>query len=88
MAANPISKDSIAWLSSARRFSAVTPSDSVDLAPGVRAIFVGTGGDIALVGEDDNVEVLKNVADGMIIDVSPKRVNDTDTTADDIVAFY
>ena len=69
----------------ATRHADVTKSDSTTFtAP--QAIYVGTGGDIALrlIG-DSTVVVYKNVADGTWMPVLADRVMSTDTTASDIV---
>jgi hypothetical protein len=77
----------------ARSFAAVTPSDSTDFAGGAAsALFVGVGGDVAVVGVDNNngnvVETFKNVANGSILPVRCRRVNATNTTATFIKALY
>lgn len=58
---------------------AITPDDDNDLAQGVRAIWVGNTGDLALMGSDDNVEVFENVPSGYLFIASPKRVMEATT---------
>lgn len=70
-----------------RSWAAVTPSDTVNLPAGCRAIYVGGAGDVALVG-DDGVAVVFAATAGQIIPLGPKRVNATSTTATSIVAIY
>ena len=72
----------------ARSWKAVTPSDTVNLAPGCRGLWVGTAGDLVLVGDDDHAETFTTANDGTFVPLGPKRVNDTSTTADNIIALY
>jgi len=77
----------------ATRFAAVTPHNSTNLPGGIAAaLFIGVGGDVVIVGADDNngevVETFKNVANGTILPVYCKRVNATGTTATFIKALY
>lgn len=65
--------------------AAVTPSDSTVLE-NVRALWVGTGGDVAVTLGGTEV-VLANVADGTRIEGEFTKVLSTGTTASDIVAF-
>jgi len=69
-------------LSSAREFFAITPHNTNDLPQVPRAIWVGTGGDIALDGV-----VHKGVQSGTLMNVSPTKVNLTGTTAADLVGW-
>jgi hypothetical protein len=76
-------------VSSAFNFTAVTPSDTIDLAQPARAFFVGTGGNIAVVPLDGTAAVtFANVGDGQFLPIQAKRVNSTNTTATNIVALY
>ena len=69
----------------ALRHAAVTKSD-VTVFDAPQAIYVGTGGDIALrlIG-DSTVVVYKNVPSGSWLPVLADKVMSTDTTASDIV---
>ena len=67
---------------------AVTASDSVNLSSIARALYVGTGGNIAAVMPNDDVVLFSNVQSGQILPVRVKRVNATNTTASNIVALY
>jgi len=70
------------------QFSAISPSDSVNETKGpFRAIFVGVGGDIAVVGLDNVAVTFKNAISGSIIPVIGKRVNSTNTAATDMVGI-
>ena len=78
-------------LAPARHAVAITPSDSADLATVPKAIYVGTGGDVKLIGvgapAGANGVVFKNVPTGSILDVRARRVLATGTTATDLVAL-
>lgn len=78
-------------LDSYPHFATVTPSDSVDLDPPARALYVGSvggGADVAVVGFDDRVVTFKNVPVGTVLRVEAKRINATNTTATDLVALW
>lgn len=69
-------------------FAAVSPSDTADLTTAARGLFVGTGGNIAVIGVSDSASVVfKNVASGTVLPLCVKRVLATGTTAADIVAL-
>lgn len=73
----------------ARQAVAVTPADS-DLATYAKALWVGGGGDVAVVpvlNADDTPIVFKNVPSGSILPVAVRQVRSTSTTATDIVAL-
>jgi hypothetical protein len=72
----------------------VAPSDTVDFkddttnntsAYPIAAVWVGTGGDIALVSPVGNVKTFKNVPNGTMLPFICKRVNNTNTTASNII---
>jgi len=75
------------------KFTAVTPSDTVDLVHPSggnsrgAALFVGTAGDIS-VWDGNNSVLLKNVGNGQFLPINILRVNATGTTAQDIVALW
>lgn len=67
---------------------AVTPSDTVDLLPIPKALYVGTGGTVVVRGMGSAADVVfKNVASGQVLDVRARLVKATGTTAADIVAL-
>lgn len=72
--------------------AAVTASNGTDISKVdgfyPRALYVGTGGDVAVVTPDGAVSTFKNVASGSVLPVQTRRVNSTNTTAADIVALY
>lgn len=67
---------------------AVTPSDVTNFSVEVRQLYVGTGGDVVVVNNDDSTCTFTNVLSGSYL--GPffiKRVNFTGTSASDMVAF-
>lgn len=79
---NPIGKTG-----GASHASAVTPSNSTNFTFNASALWIGTGGTVAVVLGDDSV-VSFVAQNGSVIPVECKRVNLTGTTASDIVALY
>ena len=75
----------------ARRVAAITPSDAVDLADTPKAIYVGTGGDVALVAAGAPAGaaavVFRNLPSGALLPVRARRVAATATTAADLLAL-
>jgi hypothetical protein len=65
---------------------AVTPHDTNDMNL-ARALYFGTGGHVSLKMFSGAVVVLKNIPTGTRLSGGFLRVNATDTTATDIVAF-
>jgi hypothetical protein len=73
----------------ARRALALVPSDTQALADIPKALFVGTGGAIAMRGVGGSADQLwKNVQDGSILPFRAQYVRATGTTASDILALY
>lgn len=71
----------------ARWWKAVTPSDTVNLPAGCRAIWVNVTGDVNLVGEDDVGVIFLAVPAGTLLPFAAKRVNNTGTAAT-VIALY
>ncbi len=70
------------------RHADVTPNDST-VFPEESSIYVGTGGDIALVlVGDSTVVTYKNVPDGTLLPCNVEKVMATNTTAGSIVRGY
>ncbi len=69
----------------------VTPSDTVDLQPSARALWVGSAGDLVVImaGEPDSsvTVVFTNVPAGFWMPIQVRRVL-TSSSADDIVAVF
>lgn len=71
-----------------RRLVVVVPNDDTVFSITPRALYVGTGGDLAVVGIDDAAPVvLTAVPSGMLLPVSVSKVRATGTTASNIVAI-
>jgi hypothetical protein len=69
-------------------YSNITPSDSANMTVTGRALWVGTGGDLNLARPIDGASfIFRNVPSGFQLDVSTIRVNDTDTTASNIIVL-
>lgn len=76
----------------ATRAAVVTPSDTDNLADIPKAIYVGTGGNIAMIGVNASGAATgitwKNVPSGALIPFRPRRILANGTTAADILALY
>lgn len=73
----------------ATNLAAITPDDEAELEYLTRAIYVGTGGDLVLIGADDSSAVtLVGVPSGTVLPIRAKIVMETGTTADDLVALF
>ena len=71
-----------------RKPFAITPSDTAEISPLPKALYIGTGGDVTLRGVDASQDVvLKNVTSGDRIEVRAMYVRATGTTAQDIVGL-
>ena len=71
---------------------ALTPADATDLADIPKAIYVGTGGDVTLIGEDAPTAAtgvtFKNVPSASILPFRARRLMATGTTAADMLGLY
>jgi len=66
---------------------AVTPSDTTNVESQTRALYVGTTGDINVTMKDGGEVMLVAVPQGVTMYMSFARVNNTDTSASNLVAF-
>lgn len=72
----------------ARKLFDISPQDSTDLPVATKAIYVGTGGDVAIRPVDGQaVVVLRNVVGGTVLAIRASTVEATGTTASDIVGL-
>lgn len=71
----------------AKRLRAITPHDTNELAFVPKALFVGVGGTISPIAQEDTAAVSLTVLSGAIIPVRAKIVKTTGTTASGIVAM-
>lgn len=66
----------------------ITPDDNATIAPSIRAIYVGTSGDLRVQFEEDgSIVTLPNIVAGIIHPLFLRRVYSTGTTATDIVGL-
>lgn len=72
----------------ARRYFAITPHDSDNEANVFRGLYVGTTGDVVVVDEGDNATTFTAVPAGTVLPIIGKRVNSTNTTAENLVGLY
>jgi len=68
-----------------RKLFAITPHDTNEVANIPRALWVGTGGDLSVIAQDDSTAVVLKVQSGSLVPVRAKIVKSTGTTATDIV---
>lgn len=75
-------------------WATISPDDSADLPQfktGGRltnALYVGTTGDVVIVGQNNIATTWKAVPAGTILPVAARRVNATNTTATALLACY
>ena len=74
------------------RAAAIVPSDTVDLPDIPKGIYVGTGGNITMIGVGAPVGATgvtwKNVPAGSLIPFRARRILATGTTATDMLAVH
>lgn len=74
------------------RATTIVPSDTTDLADVPKGVYVGTGGDITMIGVGAPAAapgvVWKNVPSGALIPFRPRRILATGTTAADMLAVH
>lgn len=86
--ADPFSTYQAGLTSPAFAAIAVTPNDGADLANTSRGLWVGQGGDVAVILVNDTASVvIANVSGGSLLPIRVKRVLATGTTATSIVAL-
>lgn len=67
---------------------AITPNNAAEIPYVTRAIFVGTGGDLAVTMAAGEQVVFKGVASGSLLPMRIIAVRSTGTTATDIIGLY
>lgn len=65
----------------------VTADDTNELSEVTRALYVGVGGDIALVMRDGNEVTFQNVPEGSLLPIRVSKVKATGTTAANILGL-
>ena len=76
----------------ARRVVVVVPHDANDLVDIPKGVYVGTGGDLTMIGVDAPANASgvtwKNVPAGALIPFRPRRILSTGTSAANMLALY
>lgn len=79
-------------LSSAGHAAELVPDDALDLETIPKALYLGTGGDLVVIGEDAPADAagvtFRNLPDGALLALRARRVLATGTTAGDILGLY
>ena len=65
----------------------ITPSDSTNFTAMARCIYVGVTGDVSLVTQGGNTLLFKNCPAGLFIPVCSIRVNNSLTTATNLIGI-
>lgn len=88
MPTNPFEYSADAVSSPARNCMAVVPSDAIELTVVTKALYVGTGGNIAVRSIDATADVtFANVPAGAVLPVRARAIRATGTTASQIVGL-
>lgn len=66
---------------------AITPDDNAALPQTIRAIYVGTAGNITMTLAEDAELVFANIPAGTILPIRAKSVSATGTTASDLIGL-
>ena len=66
---------------------AITPSDTVNLTQIPRAIYCGSTGNVVFVNSDGTTCTWNGVPTGMLIPCTAMRINQTNTTASDLIGI-
>jgi hypothetical protein len=66
----------------------ITPSNTLDLDALTDSLWVGGGGDVAAVQQNNVVQVFPAVPAGSWLPLKARRINATGTTATGLVALY
>jgi hypothetical protein len=89
--ADRFSKNTIMLESPAGDFFSITPADATTFTQTTRALFVGTGGNIKIMGHGkvaNTVITLTNVPSGALLPIRVQRVYSGNTTASGLVGLY
>lgn len=71
-----------------RSGASITPDDASDLPVLPRAIYIGSGGDIAVTLADGDSVTLTGVPTGALLPLRTQRVRQTGTSATGLVALW
>ncbi|MDC9824082.1 hypothetical protein PRN20_10065 [Devosia sp. ZB163] len=72
----------------ARRGFAITASDVADLAAETRAVYIGSGGDLAVVLSSGDEVSFAGLTGGSLLPIRARRIKSTGTTATFLVGLY
>lgn len=87
--ADPFDGDNKGTSTPATKAFAVTPHDTNELSAIPTKVHVGGVGNLSFIMKDDTVAVtLLAVPAGTTLDIRPKIIKSTDTTATSIIALY
>lgn len=88
MDSDPFNSTSDSLIAPARLAFSVVPHDHLNLAMPTRALYIGTGGDVAVrpLGSANDV-VLRNVSSGSVLALRVSAVRLSGTTASDLVGL-
>src|SRR5262245_38187236 len=79
--------DEDGYMQSFNNWTPITPSDTVNLATLADAIWVGGGGNLAVVSQGGQVTIFTAVPAGSWLPIRARRINATNTTASNILAL-
>lgn len=71
----------------ASRHFAITPTDGLDMNICTRGLYVGVGGDVAIVDRGGTSLVYKNAQAGSVIPIEASQVSATGTTATNLIGM-
>ena len=71
----------------AQDYYAITPSDTTNFGTPFRSIYVGTGGNIVVVSPSGATITFSNALAGTVLPVAGVRINNTSTTASNLVGL-
>lgn len=66
----------------------ITPSDSSDLSPWIRALYIGGAGNVSVITAGGQTVTFSGLPAGTILPLHIRRVNATGTTATSLVGLY
>ena len=68
--------------------AAVTPNNDTDLTIVTRAVYVGGGGNLAVIMQSGAELTFENVSEGQLLPIRVSRIKSTGTTATGIVGLW
>lgn len=74
-------------LTTATQLIAITPSNTTNLSAAIKAIYVGTTGNLNITAADDTTNVQMNNVPVGVYHIAPIRIGATGTTASNIVGL-